>query len=155
MRRIVKTVRRFYFLILEEMMGAYKTLDEIKGLVKGFEDGSLPTSEFNHAAHLTVAVWYLSRLPFEEAVDAMRSSIKAYAAAHGHGGLYHETITLFWLNVVWGYIEDKDVMLLELVAKVINRFGNTRLMFEYYSRERLFSAEARAGWVEPDLKGLD
>jgi hypothetical protein len=28
------------------------------------------------------------------------------------------------------------------------------MLFEYYSRDRLFSIEARAGWAEPDLRPL-
>jgi hypothetical protein len=155
------------------MMTVYTSIEDVEGVVKGFEDGTLPTSEFNHAAHLTVAVWYLSQLPIDDAVEAMRASIKAYAAAHGHGGLYHETITVFWMKVVWGYMAEagygrvddggsttpagsvEEVRLLGLLNEVVERFGDTRLMFEYYSRERLFSAEARAGWVAPDVKGLD
>lgn len=155
----------------------YKTVDEIEVLVKAFEDGSLPNSQFNHAAHLTVAAWYLSRLPFDEAVATMRASIKRYAAAHGHDRLYHETITLFWLKLLQGYMEGdgraewdnikvelggsttaaqsvKGVRLLKLINGVISEFGDTRLIFEYYSRDLLFSAEARAGWVEPDVKPL-
>jgi len=29
------------------------------------------------------------------------------------------------------------------------------LPFSYYTRDRLFSPEARADWAEPDLKPLD
>ena len=32
--------------------------------------------------------------------------------------------------------------------------ADSRLPLEYYTRELLFSAEARAAWVEPDLKSL-
>jgi hypothetical protein len=35
---------------------------------------------------------------------------------------------------------------------VIAQFGDSRLIFNYYSREHVFSEEAKSGWVEPDLK---
>jgi hypothetical protein len=41
-----------------------------------------------------------------------------------------------------------------LVRELIERIGDRRLPLRYYSRERLFSAEARLGWVEPDLLAL-
>lgn len=38
----------------------YKTLDEIKNIVRAFEDCTLPRSEWTHHAHLTIALWYLT-----------------------------------------------------------------------------------------------
>jgi len=37
---------------------------------------------------------------------------------------------------------------------LVDRYGSKRLPFEYYSRERLMSWEARMDWVGPDLKPL-
>ena len=33
--------------------------------------------------------------------------------------------------------------------------GDAKLVNDYFSKERLFSEEARKVWVEPDLKPLD
>ena len=39
----------------------YQTEDEIEALVTAFNDCTLSRNEWNHAAHLTVALWYLVR----------------------------------------------------------------------------------------------
>jgi hypothetical protein len=42
------------------------------------------------------------------------------------------------------------VLWVRLVARLLDQ----RLPLAYYSQDRLFSAEAREHWVEPDLQGL-
>lgn len=44
------------------------TSDDLVRLVTRFEDGTLPKAEWTHQAHLAVALWYASRLSFEEAL---------------------------------------------------------------------------------------
>lgn len=38
-----------------------------------------------------------------------------------------------------------------LVNEALVRFADKRMLLRFYSRDRLMSPEARAGWVEPDL----
>ncbi len=126
---------------------------QIEALVAAFEAGTLPTIEFNHYAHMTVALWYLTRLSYPEAVTAMRSSIQHYAAAHHHDQLYHETITLFWMKVLKHYTQNAEAGLAfpNLVHGALTQLGDKQLMFKHYSRALLFSTEAREKWVEPDV----
>ncbi len=42
----------------------------------------------------------------------------------------------------------------ELERELIERYGDKELPLQYYSRERLFSSEARLGWVTPELRAL-
>jgi len=42
--------------------------------------------------------------------------------------------------------------LVVIVNDLTNHYGNSSLPFEYYSREKLMSLEARKNWVKPDLK---
>jgi hypothetical protein len=76
--------------------------EEVERLVARFEDGTLPKAEWTHRAHLAVALWYGTRLPFEEALVAMRDGIQRNNAAHGvvttPTGGYHETITRFYMR---------------------------------------------------------
>lgn len=142
---------------MTEQIVPQRSAAEIEALVQAFEAGTLPTSAFNHYAHMTVAVWYLTHLPYTEAVAAMKGSIKHYADAHGHGGLYHETITLFWMKVLAHYLASvgEGVELPELVYGALVRLGRKDLMLAHYSRELLFSAEARREWVEPDVRPFE
>ena len=140
---------------------AYLTHDEIERLVREFEDCSLPRAEWTHRAHLTVALWYLFHHSGEEATIRIRNGIKRFNAAHGvvmtRDSGYHETMTLFWTLVIGKFIllDGAGLSLLELANKMIERLDNSRLPFDYYSRERLLSWQARTSWIEPDLKPLD
>jgi len=138
----------------------YRTLEEIKQLLKGFEVGNLPRCEFTHHAHLTVALWYLIHCPEADAINRIRDGIQRYYAAQGieitRAGGYHETMTLFWIWVVRRYLAAAGSAgcMVDLANGLIACYGNKNLPFEHYSRELLMSWEARRNWVEPDLKPL-
>ncbi|MBV8856781.1 MAG: hypothetical protein JOZ02_07465 [Acidobacteria bacterium] len=139
----------------------FRTTDEILTLVRRFEDCTLPREEWTHAAHLTVALWHLLQFDWPEAVARVRARIKRYNAAHGivttPTGGYHETLTLFWLRMVRAFLEAErnEARALVHLANDLAATHDRGLPLKHYTRERLFSPEARAGWVEPDLKSLD
>jgi hypothetical protein len=94
----------------------------------------------------------------EEALARVRANIGRYAAAHGiNPSLYHETVTVFWLRRVRAYLERAAPGLnrAEMTNALADLCGNSRLVFDYYSKELLDSDSARRAWVEPDLKPLD
>lgn len=138
------------------------SLEEVEELVRQFETTTLPHSMWNHRAHLCVAAWYLLELDDDEAVSRMRSGIQRYNRAQGieispMGG-YHETLTLFWMEVVRRFLRkhagDGEARL-ERINELIEAFaGRKKLFLEHYSPKRLWSREARARWVAPDLKPL-
>ena len=139
----------------------YRSLAEIESVVHGFQWCTLPRERWTHGAHLTVALWYHLRLPWPDAEKLIRLGIKRFNTSHGimttATGGYHETMTLFWIHLVRGYLDEvraQKLPALTLFNKVIERYGRKELPLEYYSRERLMSPEARARWVEPDLKKL-
>src|SRR5688572_3883214 len=136
----------------------YRSDEEVEGVVRGFESCELPPSEFNHREHLVVALFYLTRESDAAALERIRANIARYAAAHGvNPSLYHETITVFWLRRVRGFVArgDSGRGLAEMANEVLSGCGPSRLVFEYYSEELVGSDEARRGWVEPDLRPLD
>ena len=126
---------------------------EILTLVDRLERCLLGKEEFHHRDHLIVAVVYLYASDLESAMDRMRSSLKRFAAHHRVIGLYHETLTRFWLLQVERYL-DRSECLEQSVKKVQEQLGSKNLAFEYYSRERIESKEARLTWLKPDLKAL-
>lgn len=137
----------------------YKTPTEIETFVRNFESGELPHALWTHAAHLTVALWYLVNHEWAEAVDLMREGIKRHNAANGivmtRDRGYHETLTVFWMRYVSAFLanSDKEVSLLGLANELVASADRNRPL-EHYSRERLFSWEARLAWVEPDLRPI-
>ncbi|UBF26498.1 hypothetical protein K9N68_00335 [Kovacikia minuta CCNUW1] len=136
----------------------YTTIDEAKDLVWAFEDRTLARSRWTHAAHLTVALWYLVHYPHPEATRRIRAGIQQYNAANGiqttPTGGYHETITLFWIDQVHQFLTDKGVndFALETVNALLQTYADPNLPFLFYSGDRLLSWEARTTWVEPDLR---
>jgi len=139
----------------------YTGLGEIESLVRGFESCELPREEWTHRAHLTVALWYLLHHARVEATGLIREGIKRFNEAKGivttkRSG-YHETITLFYIHIVSRHLRESraGVSIVNLMNNLIERYGEKSLPLEYYSKERLMSEEARAVWVEPDLKPLD
>jgi hypothetical protein len=126
---------------------------EILTLVDRLERCLLGKEEFHHRDHLTVAVVYLYSANIETAIDRMRASLKRFAAHHGVSGLYHETLTRFWLRQVEMRL-DRDLCLRDSVKSIQEQLGDKNLALGYYSRERIESQEARKKWIEPDLRPL-
>jgi hypothetical protein len=138
----------------------YKSKGEIEAIVRGFESCATSPAEFSHSAHLTVAFSYLhlSHLTVAQAAERMRASLYRFLSHHGvDSQKYNETITLFWIKLVRGFLDnaDTDRPVEEVANEMIETCDNSRLIYDYYSKERLASEEARTAWIEPDLKALD
>ena len=126
------------------------TDSKILTLVDRLERCLLSATEFHHRDHLTVAAVYLYASEFASALEKMRSSLFRFAAHHG-STLYHETMTRFWLMQVEKHL-DRSLCLRDSVQRAISALPNKNLVNEYYSPGLLHSAEAKAGWIEPDLR---
>lgn len=139
---------------------AFNTFDEIESLVHGFETGTLSRSQWDHKAHLTVACWYLVCYPEPEATRRIREGIQQYNKAVGivtaRESGYHETMTMFWINMVKCFLKRAtlECSLVGLMNDLTKRYANKHLPFDYYSRDLLMSWQARRNRVEPDLKPL-
>lgn len=138
----------------------YKSDTEVEAVVLGFENCTLPDSEFNHAAHLTVALSYLhlAQLTVPEATERMRAAIYRFLKHHGHDSqIYNETITLFWVKLVHSFLEQMDTArpVMEIANEMIETLGSSQLIYDYYSKEHLSSEKAKDAWIEPDMRPLD
>lgn len=135
----------------------YKSEGEIRAIVEGFESCALPPDNFDHRAHLTVTVWYLSKMTVEQTVAHLREGLTRYLAHHGvDSQKYNETITQFWVKRLDELLTKADSNLpwVERANQTIEKAGASQLIFDYYTRRRVFSEEARARWVEPNLKQM-
>jgi hypothetical protein len=136
----------------------YKSIAEIQDVVKKFEACVFSPTEFNHRAHLTVAFWYLTQMPILEAESHMRAGLRRFLRHH-LGGLqaYNETITLFWLRRVRGFIDAQGSNLppIALANEMLDAFDDSKIIFRYYSKELLVCDAVRTRWIEPDLQRLD
>jgi hypothetical protein len=126
---------------------------EILILVDRLERCLLPKEAFHHRDHLTVAVAYLYAADLETAIDRMRATLQRFAGHHKVSGIYHETLTRFWLQEVNRRL-DRRLCLEKSVGQIHEQLNDKNLPFEYYSRERINSKEAKEKWLPPDLKEI-
>jgi hypothetical protein len=138
------------------------TEDKIQHLLARFRDHSLPLAEWTHEAHLLVGLYHVYHYSLEKAIYDLRAGIITYNLASGGQNTiergYHETITQFWARLMLQFIEQqgRDQPLGELCTFFLKSpLAEQQIMFEYYSQDLLFSANARALYVEPDLKSWD
>ena len=134
---------------------AYTTDAEIHRVVDDFESCQTGKDEFHHQQHIVVAVCYLASAPIEVATERMRGSLFRFLEHHQvDNRKYNETLTVFWLEMV--ALELKKLADGASLAKrcnlVIGALSNPRLALDFYSEELLWSDEARARFVEPDLR---
>ena len=125
---------------------------EVFSLVEGFERGTIPASEFTHVAHIAVALSYLNELPADKALARMRKNIRAFAAHHGVSGLYHETLTTFWMKLLDHVAANAnvDLPLWQRINSIVARWGTSAPVKAHYSPEVIQSKTAREKWIPPD-----
>ena len=140
----------------EDQTFRYNSDAELEELARRFEFCQLQPDELHHRAHVALSVWYFLRLPEAVARERIHDGLQRFVRHHNIN-VYNETITLFWMKLAYVCAGRADLKrtALELVNDSISRLGDSRIIFDYYSRERLNSDEARLIWVEPDLKPLD
>jgi hypothetical protein len=138
-------------------MKAYETEEDIAKLVASFESATISRDDWKHREHLIVALYYVSHFDIETAIDKMRSGILDLLA-NGFGVdlktemPYHETITVFWIKTVAEFnAASNGKPIAEKIDEMTRRF-NKDYPLKFYTRERLFSDEARAIFVEGDLE---
>jgi hypothetical protein len=136
-------------------MMRYKTENEILEIINLFESAKLTHENWRHAEHLIMAMHYALHNDFDQTLNKMRNGILKLNDFHGvvttsERG-YHETLTVIWTRAVFDYVKaNKNKELVELANEIIETFDKNYPL-KFYSRERLFSVEARYRFVEADL----
>ena len=129
---------------------------DLEAFIKDFEECTLPKLRWTHQAHLVVAFWYLTRHTPNDALEILRRRIRAYNEAVGtpntDSGGYHETLTQLFLRGVAAHLSHRggDPLPTSLAALLASPLGSKDWPLRFYSRERLFSVDARRHWIEPD-----
>jgi hypothetical protein len=68
--------------------------------LSAFRSGTLPLAGFDHRAHVRAGYLYVTRHGLGLAIARFGRDLRAFAAAHGKHGLYHETITVAFLALI-------------------------------------------------------
>lgn len=134
----------------------YGTDADVRRIADGLIARTLPRADWTHEAHLAAIAVILIEHPGIDPEADMRGIISGYNLAVG--GVnddtqgYHETLTQFWIANARAFLRRTAPG--PLVERV-NRFiaapeGRRSAPFAYFSRDHLFSVDARRRAVEPD-----
>lgn len=123
--------------------------------VTAFLSGSLPPTQFHHRDHLRLT-WALVRLTgVEAAMKRITSGIRYFATQHGQAEKYHETMTRFWVLLVGHMVAARpDITTFDEFLAAFPMLLDKDLPYRHWRRETMFSPDARARWVEPDILAL-
>lgn len=119
-----------------------------------FEACEISPSAFDHRAHLRLAYVYLCEQAVDQAQDSMRGALLRLLDHHlgADRSKYHETVTRAWLLAVRHFMaRSRPCGSADAFIDAHAELLDAGIMLTHYSRERLFSADARGHFLEPDL----
>lgn len=126
----------------------------------GLLDRTLPKAEWTHEAHLAACTWLLVERPDILPERDLPAIIRGYNIAVGgvndDSQGYHETLTQLYVRGVRTILAGIDGKGLCATVNAVlgSPIAPRDWPLRHYSRERLFSVEARRAWIEPDLAPL-
>ena len=139
----------------------YETELEVIRIGEKFLDRTLPKAEWTHGAHWAAAFWLILSRPDIKPERDMPDLIRRYNVATGGENTdtdgYHETITQASLIVARRFItEARDNPPMHVLCNRLfeSPFGRSGWLFAYWTKEHLFSVQARKAWVAPDIQPL-
>ncbi|NIJ11905.1 hypothetical protein FHU38_002249 [Saccharomonospora amisosensis] len=121
-------------------------------LVDLFDKGEL--REFPHLDHIRVVFARTRQTNRTEAIEFTRRGLRALTQRVGAPDKYHDTLTVAWARIIGTLTEQAPNLDFDDFMRAHPELARSSLMDEYYSREVLHSAAARARFIEPDLRDL-
>src|SRR3954462_13825272 len=124
----------------------------IRDVGRRFLARTLPKDEWTHEAHLSTCVWLILErpeiAPERDLPDLIRRYNESVGGVNDATQGYHETITQVFIRAVRAHLATTEGQGLHERANalLLAPQGRRDWPLRFYSRERLFSAEARLGW---------
>jgi hypothetical protein len=109
---------------------------------------------FGHREHLHLAWLAVRRHGAGAATALITDGIRRTARYAGNPQKYHATVTHAWISLVAHHVAEAGPDEFGPFLDTNPRLLDKRLLGGHYSSTRLASAEAREGFVEPDLRPL-
>lgn len=106
---------------------------------------------FGHRQHVQLTWLAVRRWGTQEAIALVSDGIQATARYQGAPQKYHATISRAWVELVGHHVAEDDAEDFESFAAHHVALLDKRLLGRFYRSATLAGAEARTGWVEPDL----
>jgi hypothetical protein len=112
--------------------------------------GYLRAGSFGHREHLHMTWSYLRR----GEGDRVLPFLCHVAESHGETGKLNLTLTRFWVAATAHAIKTSGAGDFSALLAHAPHLVEKDLPFRHWSREAMFSPQARASWVDPDLRPL-
>ena len=110
---------------------------------------------FGHRDHVRVTWLLLARHGCDAGSDAFVGGLRRFAAAHGVGERYHETLTRFWLRLIAHAMHERPELAdPDAFVDAFPLLLDKSLPERHWSPALLWSDDARRAFVEPDLLAL-
>ena len=133
-------------------MERHELSQEDRDFRSAFEACTVAPSEFTHEAHVRLAYVYLVESDVETAVRRMREALLEFIERNGiPRSKFHETITRAWVLAVRHFMNKSGGRSFAAFIAENPQLLDSKVMLTHYSASVLFSPDARAAFVEPDL----
>jgi hypothetical protein len=138
---------------MEIRMGCSDLPDDT--FVEGFESCLLRNNAFHHADHVRLTWIYVCRFGEETATERVLAGIRRFATHNGSPQKFHFTQTCAWVRLIAvAHGKSADVKAFVEFIAAHPELLDANALAHYYSKSVLESPDARAGWVEPDVRPL-
>lgn len=121
-----------------------------------FEAGIIQPADFSHKEHIRLAYIYLCKHDPEIAHQKTRAAIQKFLSHHRiDASHYHETLTRSWIFAV-NYFMSKSSSTISAADFIAQNPAllNKDIMLTHYSKDILFSAQARTVFIKPNLDDI-
>ncbi len=119
-----------------------------------FESQTLENAAFRHREHVRLTWIYLTGEPPAAVEARLCRALLALAASHGVAQRFHHTLTVAWVHIIESARRSHPDMPFDALVDACPSLLDKDAPLAYYTRDALYSDEARARWVEPNLKPL-
>ena len=135
----------------------FKSSMEIERIGRGLMGRTLPKSCWDHCAHFAAALWFIDMDNTEGLPSVIRAYNEAVGTANTDSSGYHETITYASIRAARSFrTARKHIDLFEVCNELMaSPLGQPGWLLHYWSRDVLFSTNARRRWVEPNLRPFE
>jgi len=119
-----------------------------------FEAKTLPNDAFRHREHVRLTWIYLTMEPQAAVSARLCRSLLELATSHGVAQRFHHTLTVAWVRIIAAARADHPELPFDLLAEACPFLLDKDAPLAYYTRDHLFSEDARQRWVEPNRNPL-
>jgi hypothetical protein len=119
-----------------------------------FESKTLANAAFRHREHVRLTWIYLTVEPPADVEARLCCALLELATSHGVAQRFHHTLTVAWVRIIESARRSHPDTPFDALVAACPALLDKDAPLAYYSHDVLFSEQARARWVEPNLQPL-